>query len=446
MRTNAPNKWTEKTHEGAVTARITPEQQLRRSLMTCMLWEDEFYEDGQTIADRIKTLVPLVNPAACALMAIEAREKMKLRHAPLWVAVAMAGLPTHKGHVAALVERIVQRPDELTELLSLYSLGRTDAKKLNKLSAQIRKGLARAFPKFNEYELAKWDRQGAVKLRDVLRLVHPKPIDDDRASLWKRLMNGELATPDTWEVAISAAKSPEEKRVAWERLLGENKLGALALLRNLRNMTQVNVPVQFIRDGLAQMKTDRVLPFRFISAATHAPHLEPELEAVMLRSLGNARMLPGHTILLVDVSGSMYGPKVSAKSELTRADAAEALAMLLREVCEEVAIITFSTNGVLVPPRRGFALRDVIRNSQMHGGTDTGSAVNAANQIGYDRLIVITDEQSHTQIPKPIARGYFVNVASAKNGIGYGPWVHIDGWSEAIVDYIAVHEQEGAEG
>jgi 60 kDa SS-A/Ro ribonucleoprotein len=33
-----------------------------------------------------------------------------------------------------------------------------------------------------------------------------------------------------------------------------------------------------------------------------------------------------------------------------------------------------------------------------------------------------------------------VNVAAFKNGVGYGPWVHIDGWSEAIVDYIRAYE------
>ena len=29
-----------------------------------------------------------------------------------------------------------------------------------------------------------------------------------------------------------------------------------------------------------------------------------------------------------------------------------------------------------------------------------------------------------------------IDVASFKNGVGYGPWTHIDGWSEAVVEYI----------
>jgi hypothetical protein len=28
-------------------------------------------------------------------------------------------------------------------------------------------------------------------------------------------------------------------------------------------------------------------------------------------------------------------------------------------------------------------------------------------------------------------------VASARNGLGYGEWTHIDGWSDAVVEYIA---------
>lgn len=444
MRTNQPNRWTEKTHEGATAARLTPEQQLRRSLMSCMLWEDEFYEDGQEIAARIQSLIPLMSPEVCFKLAIEAREKMKLRHAPLWVAVAMAKfLPTHRQRVEALVERIVQRPDEMTELLSLYSLGRTETKKLNKLPNGMKRGLARAFGKFNEYQLAKWNRQGAIKLRDVLRLVHPKPINEEQSALWKRLLDGTLATPDTWEVALSAAK-PDEKKAVWERLLAENKLGALALLRNLRNMTQAMVDPGPMRRALAEMKTERVLPFRFVAAAKHAPHLEPELEQAMFRCLGDMKKLPGRTVFCVDVSGSMGG-LISAKSEMTRMDAACALAMLLREICEDAQVITFSDRAVQVPPRRGFALRDAIGRSQMHGGTRTRFAIEAAKKLGYDRLIVLTDEQSHTTIPapEPGTKPYFINVASAKNGIGYGEWTHFDGWSEAICDYIAASEEQG---
>jgi 60 kDa SS-A/Ro ribonucleoprotein len=157
----------------------------------------------------------------------------------------------------------------------------------------------------------------------------------------------------------------------------------------------------------------------------------------MLRSLEWAARLPGHTVLLVDVSGSMVAP-LSRRSEMLRTDAAYGLAVLLREIAERVSIYTFSNSAKLVPPRRGFALRDAMESSQPHQGTYLGAALDTIDEreAPYDRVIVITDEQSHDRISAPCARSYMINVASARNGVGYGAWTHIDGFSEAVIHYI----------
>ncbi|MFC6645955.1 TROVE domain-containing protein [Granulicella cerasi] len=230
----------------------------------------------------------------------------------------------------------------------------------------------------------------------------------------------------------------------WERLLAERKLGALALLRNLRNMLQAGVGEQALKTALAELNTARVLPFRYLAAARHAPRLEEALEAVMLRSVNTAEKLSGRTVLMVDVSGSMIAP-LSRRSEVLRTDAAYGLAVLLRELCEQVSIYTFSERTLLAPPRRGFALRDALANSQPNHGTYLGRSLDdvAAMEPGTPaRTIVLTDEQSHDRVGAPLAaRGYMINVASARNGVGYGNgWSHIDGFSEAVVEYIRAAE------
>jgi hypothetical protein len=438
------NKPRPRTHEGAPARVITAEQALRRSVLSCMLWEGEFYEDGVQIAGRIHELVPQVAPERVAELAIEARERMKLRHAPLLLVREMARHATHRALVAETLARVIQRADELSEFVAIYWAGGRQP-----LSAQVKKGLAAAFGKFDEYALAKYDRAGAVRLRDVLFVCHARPVDEAQAALWKRLAENELATPDIWEVALSAAGrgEGESKREVWERLLTERKLGALALLRNLRNLHSAGVREELVLSALAALKTDRVLPFRFLAAARSAPQWEEALEAAMFHALeGRSAKLAGHTVLLVDVSGSMEAP-ISSRSEMQRTDAAYGLAILLREIAEKVTIYTFSNEAKLVPSRRGMALRDALDRSQMHGGTYLGAAltqVEAGCRDGYDRLVVITDEQSHDQVPAPRGKGYVINVASNRNGVGYGQWTHIDGWSEAVVDYIA--ELEAAQG
>lgn len=426
------------TREGARTTRFTPEMELKRALMNCLLWEDQFYEDGVAIADRIKALVPKVGPAKVAQLAIEAREVMKLRHAPLLVIREMARSEKHRGLVADTLAQVIQRPDEMTELLAIYwadALGPMQQRKRQPVSAQVKKGLARALTKFDAYQLAKWDRDGAVRIRDVLFLVHAKPKDAEQEKVWKQLVDGELASPDTWEVSLSAGKS---KRETFERLIAEKKLGGLALLRNLRLMQNAQVPRETIAGAIEAMRTDRILPYRFITAARYAPDFEPELEAAMLKSVKDHVRLPGRTRLLIDVSGSMFAT-LSAQSEMTRAEAACGLAILAREICDEVEIFTFSNEVVKVPPRRGFALRDAIINSQPHGGTYLGKAVTEIDRKG-DRLIVFTDEQSHDQVPEPRARGTMVNVASYQHGVGHGAWTRVNGFSEAVVAWIAASE------
>lgn len=435
MRTNTKTKHEPTlTYEGARAAQITAKQQLQRLVMAHMLWEDQFYIDGKSAALMLAAGVKAVKAEDVAAMAVEAREKMKLRHVPLWLVRCMAALPSHRHVVADTLAQIIQRPDELAEYVSLYWQG-----KKQPLSAQSKKGLARAFTKFDEYTLAKYNKDGAVKLRDVLFLSHAKPKDAAQAALWKKLVDNTLVTPDTWEVALS---SGVEKGEAFTRLINEKKLGGMALLRNLRNMQQAGVTKAFVADALANANFKRVLPFRFIAAATHVPQWEDVIEPAMLRAAGDLPKLPGKTALVIDNSGSMYGTKVSKKSEMDRSDAACALAILAREICDDVVVIGFGSTAAVIPARRGFALRDAIRRGP-GGGTYTQMALELAAREGYDRLILITDEQSHQAVRAlPNTQKYVINVAAYRNGIGYGEFTHIDGWSEAVLDYIRVSEDQ----
>lgn len=458
------------THEGAVAPRITPLQELIRLTMSCMLWEDNFYEDGKSVAARIKELVHKVSLAEAAGVALEARNNMKLRHVPLLIVREMARHPFRNANrsknpsgfhgtndtkiVSTTLAEVIQRPDELTEFLAIYW-----AEGKQPLSKQVKLGLAKAFAKFNEYQLAKYNRKKDIMLRDVLFLCHSKPADGQgnwtkqiRAAykhsempfeptpgelLYGKLIYDQLQAPDTWEVELSAST---DKLASWNRLLSENKLGDLAFLRNLRNMTQVGVNTLDITASGDLRKWGRVLPFRFIAAARIVPQLEPSLERWMLKCLEGSKKLPGMTVLCIDVSGSM-SDKLSGKSDLNRLDAAKALAMLLREVCQDIRVFKFNTDGWEVAARHGFALGDAIGNAR--GGTDIGRVVReVGRQIPHDRLIVLTDEQSATRVPAPsVKNAYMINVAANRNGVGYGPWLHIDGFSESVVDYIQRYEE-----
>jgi len=442
---------------GTPVRMIGDEQMLNRLVLASMLWEDQFYVDGKTNVEHIKNLITKVAPEKIAALAIKARGDYKLRHIPLLLVRELA----RTGKLSAdTLAAVIQRPDEMGEFMSLYW-----KEKKTPISNQVKKGLAAAFVKFNEYSLAKWDKNSAaISLRDIMFLSHPKPTSPEQEALFKRVANQELVTPDTWETELSAGA---DKKTTFSRLMAEKKLGALAFLRNLRNMVQAGVPESQIRAYSTTVNVDRVLPFRYIAAARIVPQFEDMLEAMMFRSLATIEKLPGRTVLVVDTSGSM-GQRVSAKSDMNAIDAACALAILAREICEDVVI--YATAGsdsnrkhatMLIPPRRGFALSDYITSAEVsrkigEGGIFFTQAMDyIASQEGtnaVDRVLVFTDEQdtsSHGRAFDPAkakrlapqGRNYIANVGSNKNGVNSAEWLTITGFSEALITFIRESEK-----
>lgn len=434
---------------GPYAAKQDAEALLRRSVMACLLWEDNFYEDGVSNTENIKNLIPQVAPQKVFGIAVEARTKQKLRHVPLFIAREMARLDTHKGLVGKLLPQIIRRADELSEFLALYwKDGRQP------LSKQVKKGLAQAFHSFDKYQFAKWNRDNQIKLRDVMFLAHPHP--GQKAELFKKIAENELETPDTWEVALSAGK---DKKETWTRLINEGKLGALAFMRNLRNMEQAGVSRSVIQKGFETINPRWLLPLNYFAAAKHAPNWEREIEALMLRGFAQAPKLPGYTIFVVDVSGSMDAA-ISSKSEFRRLDAAVAMALIASETCEHVSV--YATAGddgtrihqtAKIKPRRGFALYDEIKLASWHlggGGIFTRQCLEYVKEHETekpDRIIIFSDSQDcdlpNRRIPKPFGtKNYIVDVSAHSRGINYaGVWTaEISGWSEHFLDYIRTYE------
>lgn len=446
-------KTNQKASRAPVSMKTTSYDILRRTCMAALLFEGTFYEDGESIADRITRYMKDLSPEQARSLLKEAKVDNKLRHVPLLLLTCMA----KNGQLTSDdVAKTITRVDDMAELIAIYQ-SNSDNKHM--IPHSIQKGMAKAFPKFDEYQLAKYKgNKDAIKLRDVIRLAHPKPVNEEQSLLWKKVVDGNLATPDTWEVALSSTK---DKKAEWTRLLttktedGYNKLGALALIRNLRGMQNAGVNDATIREAVKSASVGKLLPFQFVTAARMNPSLGDVLEDKFFESMENVEKLKGSTLLLVDDSGSMDSP-LSTRSETKRQDVAGALAAITRATCDkdgEVKLYAFTQTLNEIPSHlKGFALASYFRGS---GGTAVIDCTNKAienfknsHDGKYpDRVIVITDEQDNSSysrskianLPKG-TRGYFVNVAPYEKGIAYNKssgWTTISGWSDSLIKYIA---------
>ncbi len=348
-------------HEGAKAFALSPEMELYSTVATTML-SDVTYEKADDRLARIQTLLKTADPRFAAKLAVYARTALNLRTAPLVLATELAKRAAGTDLVSRTITRIVQRPDEITELLAYYAVanGRTGTKKLARISKQVQKSLAGSFNRFDEYQFAKYDRDGAVKLRDALFLVHPKAKDEAQQAIFDKLVKGELATPYTWETELSALgqrpfESEKAKAAAvkakWEELIASRKLGYMALLRNLRNILQAGVSGASIEAVCAYLADEQAvqaskqLPFRFLSAYRELSAVQSGYTSLVLDALETAvrasvAKVPGFNlytkvVVACDVSGSMQTP-VSAKSSVKLYDIGLLLGMLLQSKCKNV--------------------------------------------------------------------------------------------------------------
>lgn len=437
---------------GALAAKQNELALLRRCVLANLLWEDNAYVDGETTASQIAELIPMCYAKDVAMVALEARMIQKLRHTPLFIASEMCKHEEHRKFVAELLPKIITRADMLTDFLAIYW---KEGKR--PLANCAKKGLAAAFHNFNEYQLAKYDRDAAIKLRDVMFLVHPKANSAKEQELFKKVADRTLATPDTWEVALSTG---QDKKTTWERLITEGKLGGLAMLRNLHNMMNVGVDKSYINAGLQNLNGTMLLPLDFLKAAHMAPEFSTQISDAMVNSYKNLPKLPGRTLFILDVSGSM-SCKISGKSNFNRMEVASAMAMLAANQCEDFELVLTGGDDLaslgehkwIQYPEKGLALMQTIKDEYIYlggGGIFTRQCLEWCRENfegEFDRIIVFSDSQDcdfpSKRIPQPFGKkNYIVDVSSNKHGINYkGVWTaEISGWSEHFLTYIAAYE------
>lgn len=419
-----PETSTLRNYEGEKAYALSNELELYTATVTASL-EPTFYESANKRLARIQSLVAQCDPRFVAKLAIYTRQTMYLRSIPLVLVIELAR--HHKGDnlVSSTLNTIIQRADEITEALACYQTlnQREGIKKLNRLSKQVQKGIANAFPKFDEYQFAKYNRKTEVTLKDALFIAHPKTDDPKQQLLFDKIVNDDLAIPATWEVALSqlgqeSFENEDVKQAAvkakWSDLITSKKLGYMALMRNLRNILQADVDIQTIEQVTNYLSNSKAvnhskqLPFRFLAAyqslseikSHQATLLREALEQAVKHSAGN---IPGFTpdtrlLIACDVSGSMY-QTISPKSSIMLYDIGLMLAMLLQQRTDTLITGIFGNDWLPYSFPTDNILDNVAYLKKIEG--KVGYSTNGYKVIAYlnqqnivlDKVLIFTDMQ-----------------------------------------------------
>lgn len=365
-------------------------------LLTSMV-QDQYYRSADDGLDRLRALIQQVDPIFAAKAAIYARNEAGMRSVSHVVAAEIARLVKGQEWTKDFYNAVVRRPDDITEILAYY-IDRYD----KKIPNSLKKGLGNSFEKFDRYQLAKYrGEKNAVSLVDAVNLTHPKPSLKNSDALHD-LVKGNLRSEGTWESELS---SGADKAQAWGSLLAENKLGYLALLKNLRNIAEqapesVDLAIQRLTDPAAIRKS-LVLPFRF-AVAIEQLRAYPKYQMALSQALDiSVENIPEfeNALVVIDVSGSMGGP-VAGNKDFTCVKLGSLFgAALARKSGADV--IAFGTQAQYVnlrPQDSTLTNAEGIPNlaSRVGHGTNFHAAFELAAQKNkkYDNIIIFSDMQA----------------------------------------------------
>lgn len=409
-------------------------------------------------------------------LAAYARDKSGLALRTSAIALFVEALSTPEARGTGLARKyaknVLARADEPAEAIAYYRSHHDGP-----LPHGLLKAIADVLPAFDEFQLARYKKTGAVSLRDVFRLARPKPESDEQRQLWNRVVTNKLKAPYTWEVELSKTKTDEAKCLTWNELISSGRLGLFALVRNLRNILKYRADIE---NALSQITRESVLgsgilPFQWYKAYHAVASVAGEtiarpLEQALEWSTSEIPHLPGVTLVACDNSGSMAS--ISGTRGMTNAEIANLMGALALFISDKGLCGTFGDTFALAPTDETF---NIFFNKEQidRTGATTGWSTNAwkvfefliQKQMKVDRVIIFSDMQcydsdarylpgalvSHSlsaelyayRVIHPQVKIYSVNLASQDNSCQFTPQqpvVELAGWSESIFHFIQAME------
>lgn len=453
---------------GGQSFELLNEEKLVTLLLTSFVQDSFYRKESEAITELKDLLKKISNKKFAAKAAIFTRNEFGMRSISHVLASELASQLSGANWGKDFYEKVVSRPDDMSEILAYYLANNTD-KNNPKFPASMKRGFAKAFDKFDDYQLAKYkNSKKEVKLVDVVNLVHPTPTTKNKESL-KSLVGGTLKNEHTWEAKLSKAgqdasdegELQELKSQAWSDLIGSGRLGYMAALKNINNiLTQAPDLCESLCDLLTNeklIKNSKVLPFRFTTALTAMESLNVDsslvrkvkvaIDQALHISMVNVPKFEGSTLVVVDTSGSMSGKP----SEI-----ASLFAAMIAKVnsCDVMTFDNFASYRNYNPNDSVITIRDNFRFAG--GGTNFKDIFVKANKA-YDRVIILSDMQGWVGYTSPM-----FDFADYKSRFSCDPFVYswdlqglstvqiprekiflLAGFSEKVFDIMKVLEMGG---
>ena len=234
---------------GEMAYALTAKEELVSTVLTTFLG-DSYYEKETEIVKRITTKLAEVDPLFAAKLALYARQQANMRSVTHLIAATIAPRLTGLEWSGRFYNKIVVRPDDMSEIVSCYAnMNKMDLKKIRRIPNSVKRGFKKALERLDAYQIDKYKMNNRqVTMIDLVNLFHPKPTQKN-SEAYKNLLTGKslsgLYTTKVLEKEMSKAGQNKTSQADVDAAKSEaiadvldNVAGMpiMNLLRNLRNI------------------------------------------------------------------------------------------------------------------------------------------------------------------------------------------------------------------
>lgn len=401
------SKPTGKNMAGGVSYDRPIKKEIATVVLNSMLKGDSYYESETDRLARIEKL--LTNSGADAEFVAKAmvytRDEGRLRSISHYMAGLLAENVKGESFLKPAFVKAIMRPDDMTEMLSLWNSRNKGKMVPNSMRRAFKTALE---TKFDEYQFRKYAApKAAVKLKDVVKLAHPSPKNFDDETIFKRVIEDNLATVETAQT-INASKTGKERVDAYVSQIKAGKMGYMAAVKNIRTLLENGISEEDLK-AWANMITDpkkvrksMLLPFRFIDSWNAVRPLaidefkkkivKKALERAFSLSAGNTNIADDNekVAILLDESYSMSGQPFDVGLTLA--------ASMKSGMNEDNCLFYTWADRCTKRELNGLSPFDFINNTGCHGGgTDVAAPLQELIRTGtyVDKIVIFTDMQMY---------------------------------------------------
>ena len=202
--------------EGHVAYKMESKELLMTQVLTTFFNESKFYGDNsKKIIENATNLIMKGDAKFVANLARYTRKEMHLRSVSHVLTCIIANQVNSKKYTKEVVADVVERADDITEILACYinMYGKP-------IPNSLKKALSIAMNKFDAYSFKKYNGGNKdIRFKDVLKLVHAKPVDEKQSEIFNQILNDNLPNIQTWQTISSDTTEGLNKTEKWEKII-----------------------------------------------------------------------------------------------------------------------------------------------------------------------------------------------------------------------------------